>query len=341
MSGRTAPVPMARRSTVALSLAIGALASHPVLGAETDPYYAWLHPPRDASPMLDRMVNARLARGLSEINRQASRARITCRDAAATMASTLGDTAMHFVWGGVRSWDVWRSPQTRTEYEDVFRRESVYRYALLFPVGSMVPLDPAVRVGDVLLGTDKIGHFFTNGLRYFDRYLEVLATGVGEREAVRAAVMVGVLEEANRLGMGVSGIFSYADLHANDRGFAFYRALCEGPEPELVFDGGRWALRAAFSFERWVDPCWDEGWNPSAFAAREAPPVRRAIEELCPRWRHPRVQERRARYRAMACTSDSAPVLEELIARALIPDPGPWNADSICGMRSTAPAVPP
>jgi hypothetical protein len=202
-----------------------------------------------------------------------------------------------------------------------------------------MPLDPAVRVGDVLFGTDKIGHFFTNGLRYFDRYIEVRAAGGSEDEAVRAAVISGVVEESNTLGLGVSGIFSYADLQANDRGLRFFRELCEGDDRLLVEKDGRWSLRAPFAIERYVDPCWDESWNTNAFLPREGPAVLRGIEELCPHWTTAGVRERRMSYERMLCHSRSRPILDELRAAGLIPDPAEWAIDDVCRQKRTLSAA--
>lgn len=313
-----------------LVLAVALVAASGARAAETDPYYAWFRPPADSTRQIDAVVNGRLAFGLAELNRNERAANLSCRDAAAAIVRPLADTAMHFVWGGVRSWGISYAPSTRTEYANGLRPTSTYRYALLLPMGSLVPLDPAVRVGDVLFGTDKIGHFFTNGLRYFDRYLQARAAGQSEEEAVRAAVILGVLEESNLLGLGVSGIFSYADLHANDRGFRFFRELCEGSDPVLVVIDGHWRLRRPFAIERYIDPCWDESWNTSGFGPREGAAVLRAIEELCPRWSATIVQERRTLYRQNMCHSRSRPVLEELMRDGLIPDPSPWAIDAVC-----------
>lgn len=310
--------------------------------AESDPYYPWLHPPaRDATVPLNRMIQQRLDLGLSELNRWHRKHALSCRDAAARMVSTLDDTAMHYVWGGTRSWRLPTSPASRTEYDERLRPQSTYRYAPLLPAGSLVPLDPALRVGIFLFGTDKIGHFFTDGLRYFDKYLEERARGASEQEAVRAAVVLGVVEESNTLGLGVSGIFSFGDLQANDRGFRFFRELCEGPEPKLYLHHGRWVLREPFAIERFVDACWDEGWNTSAYGQREGPAILRAIQELCPRWRSPVVEARRARYRQTLCHSRSRPILAELLRAGVIPDPAPWSIDRICPPQKATSVVEP
>jgi hypothetical protein len=259
-------------------------------GAETDPYYAWFHPPRDSTAAINRAINRALDDGLSEVNRAPP---ASCRDAAASITAPLGRTAAWFFAGSTRAWGVDHSPRNNREYANRFRRESVYRDAPLFPFGSLVPLDPTVRVGDILFGTDKIGHFFTNGLRYYDRYL---ATG-----SVSAATETGVAEENGGLGVAVSSVFSYADLQANDRGLAFFRELCEGGGLRRT-DSGGWLLARPFDIARFVDPCWDEGYNASSFAGMSEQPIKDAIVAMCPRWRSDRsvVERRRAYARIMA-----------------------------------------
>ncbi|MDP2342747.1 MAG: hypothetical protein Q8O67_17455 [Deltaproteobacteria bacterium] len=310
---------------VVLGFAAGARA------AETDPYYAWFAPPQDGTAALNTVINERLERGLAEVN--ASSPPLSCERAARAMVAPLAQTAWWFFVSEMRLWDVDRVPHDDAGYSDL-RAVGTYRSAPLLPFGKFVPVDPAVRVGDVLFGTDKLGHFFTNGPRYLDRYRSALAGGADVAAAEAAAVRLGVAQELGWLGMGVSGVFSYGDLEANWRGFLFFRDLCASPPssttPRLIRRDERWSLSAPFDIAAVVSPCWDESFATSAFAPQEREPVRRAVLSLCKRWQRPDIQERRRRYRERGCAGRHQLLLASLIGAGEAPDPRPWSIDSLC-----------
>ena len=317
------------------------LAGPTAQAGETDPHYAWLHPPNDATAALNDAIAGEMAVGLSAANERADRASLTCRDAAAAMTARLSQTAHWFFLSSLAGWGVPRSPGNSSEYFGRFREESTYRYAALLPFGSFVPLDPAVAVNGVLFGTDKIGHFFTAGLRYYDRYTNERQRGATHEDAERAALLVGIGEESGVLGRCASGIFSYADLEANYQGLRFYQQLCDGSDgsdgsaPQLAFVGDnaasqRWRLILPFDLARFVTPCWDESFYPSAYGDLDRDAVRRAMRGYCARWRTPVVQKRRALYRQRGCQSFSVAALREMISKHTTPDPSPFAIDELC-----------
>lgn len=289
--------------------------------AESDPYFAWRSPPRDSSAALDRAVNAALAIGLRD-----ARAGSTCREAAAAMTAPLATTAQYFFVGPVRSWELDTVP--RPGEEAALVASSVYREAPLFPFGHLIPLDPTISAGGVWFGTDKIGHFFTNGLRAFDRFAVVRTRGASEATAVREAISLGVDEENGWLGLGVCGVFSTADIHANLAGLRFYRALCDGGELREL--DGRWQLTVPFRISRWVDPCWDESFAPSAFSPSEVPAIDAALPELCPLLETAPVRNQRAAYRRRGCAPAVATELSRLVAVGVAPDASRWSIDVVC-----------
>lgn len=296
--------------------------------AETEPHYAWFFPPRDGSRGINAAVDAAVAAALSDVNARADRETLRCEDVAIRATARLAPTAGWFFLGLTRSWDVDFSPHSSTEYVERFLPISVYRHARLFPFGKVVPTDPAVRVGDIVFGTDKIAHFFTNGGRYFVRFNAERGV-VGDDEAEVRAIEDGVDEERGILGQWASGIFSYADLEANHSGLGFYRGLCEGPSPALRKEQGRWQMEP-FDIARFVTPCWDEAWEPSVFAG-DADAVRAALADNCPRWRQPAVQIRRRAYQQRDCRSTSHLRLRVRILAGELPDPRPFDIAAVCG----------
>ena len=216
-----------------LLLLVLVLAS-PLRAAETDPYYGWWVPPHDGTRALDDAINRLLTASIDDENARGDRASHRCEDVALHLEGRLAPTAGWFFLGLTRSWDVDVSPRSSREYVEEFGPLSVYTPARLFPFGKFVPVDPSVRVDDIVFGTDKIAHFFTNGARYYRRFLEEKAAGRSDDDAVDAAIAIGVGEEAGVLGQWASGIFSFADLQANLRGLFWYRSLCEGAAPKGI-----------------------------------------------------------------------------------------------------------
>jgi len=85
-----------------------------------------------------------------------------------------------------------------------------------------------VRLGGVLLGTDKVDHFWVQGYGYSQR------SGAGLDPA--RAVEWGTSTEGGIWGVRTTGIFSHSDLSANHAGFRFYDSP-RGPGSPLQRDG--------------------------------------------------------------------------------------------------------
>jgi hypothetical protein len=292
--------------------------------AESDPYFAWRAAPADSAAAVDRAVNAALRKGLQRTTRS-----MTCREAAQTITAPLSTTAQYYFLGPVRRWRVDVVPRDAAG-RAALAQVSVYRDAPLFPFGHAIPLDPTMNVDGVLVGTDKLGHFFNNGLRSYDRYREALTSRGDERAAWRAAALLGVEEEAGWLGMGVCGVFSFADIHANLAGLRFYRALCDEGELVLGEEHG-WHLTTPFRIARFVDPCWDESFATSAFAPSEHAALDAALPAVCVLFESDAVRARRATYARRGCAREASAVLDALVAERAAPDPSRWSVDAVCG----------
>lgn len=123
-----------------------------------------------------------------------------------------------------------------------------------------------LRVGDVYLGADKFGHFFTEGYAYYEIYSDVNQY---------SALQFGDLSESTFYGELATGVFSYADLAANLNGLRFWNsilALKKDPlsaaavtQPYVQCIDNQWQLTKEFDWMQYVDPTWDESINCSAF----------------------------------------------------------------------------
>ena len=224
------------------------------LAYETDPYTKRHLDIADSTAVLDREVNAAL-------------------DAVAA-AWEGGENEWRFVnlvhrkLGG--PWPVdrlerWAMRSDEVERLPVTRRESLYgqlpiratRTARFWGFGRTIKLN------GVLIGTDKIGHFFSQGRKFYRRYLR----SRDEREAGRRAVMT----ERLLFGRLLTGIFSNADLVANYEGYRFYRGLFHdeavGDRPALMaWRDGIPERVGDFTWADHVNDFWDEALNPNAYS---------------------------------------------------------------------------
>jgi hypothetical protein len=176
-----------------------------------------------------------------------------------------------------------------------YQRMSVFR-AMSFPY--LLPMARTIRVGEVYLGIDKIGHFFGFGRRYFERYTRYRAHGMGEEEALGKTVRWGIAQESTMVGGLVDGIFSHGDLEANYQGFLMARDLCGGTEPRIERVDGKWRLVRPIDIAQYITPGFDESYNLSHYwGARKRHVIERLRAEYCDKRSLPQVQARFARYR--------------------------------------------
>lgn len=125
------------------------------------------------------------------------------------------------------------------------------------PILAMYGPASTVRLGDLLVGTDKIDHFWVQGWLYWRR------SHRGEDEA--RAVAWGTRTELQIWGQATTGIFSWGDLAANHTGYQFYAALLSDRSPLGLDDAGCVELVRGFRWEEWADGRFDEVLNPSSY----------------------------------------------------------------------------
>jgi hypothetical protein len=129
----------------------------------------------------------------------------------------------------------------------------------------------ATKINNVLIGTDKLGHFFQQGHEYFDLAARLKTKQrTSEADADKAARLKGWMTEVGRLGLGKygtkwvpfnsTGVYSKADLAANWSGYRFYKDL--EADPDMTFD-----------IRRYVNPLWNEEYNPNLYADGVGQPV--------------------------------------------------------------------
>ena len=303
--------PLPRRFAAAAALL---LAAAPSAAYETDQYSNRSAPIADSTAVLDREVNAALARLAAAWRGGEEPSRFARRVWDALGGAHWVDRIERFA---MRSSEVEKLPQ--------FRRQSIFagapfhatRVNFVFGVGR------TIRLGGSLVGSDKLGHFFSQGWKYWQSHR---AGWSDERVAAR-----GRFNERWIFGQLTTSVYSNADLVANWEGYLFYRSLFEdgvvADKPALVrFAGGRATVQRPFTFADHVNDYWDEALNPSHWSPALERSLRPRLAELCAGgptesapWVSPRDPELAERYVRLGLRRESELRLDEVCAR----DPAP------------------
>ncbi len=121
-----------------------------------------------------------------------------------------------------------------------------------------------MRVGDNIIGSDKIGHFLHIGHQY---YLKSYTYAGG----IDAAMSYGEYTERTYYGLQTSGVYSYGDLVADLEGMHFWQRvlntdLKKGVSPYFQCEDNIWTQITEFDWADYVNPAWDESLNCSRFS---------------------------------------------------------------------------
>jgi len=139
-------------------------------------------------------------------------------------------------------------------HDSIYSGHPIYatRVAGMFGVG------PTLKINHVLVGTDKLGHFLSQGRKFYRRWVKM---GDESKAAEHSAYT-----ERAIFGQMTTGSYSNADLVANYEGFLFYRSLFEddivpGKPAILEWNNGRWIMQRPFDWADHVNDYWDEALN--------------------------------------------------------------------------------
>lgn len=120
-----------------------------------------------------------------------------------------------------------------------------------------------IKVNDIEIGTDKLGHFFTEGFSYF-------AVTDQLHRPIESGLLFGEWSESVYFGAQTTGVFSYADLTANFQGLRFWNRVLaihpdpltdDSPSPYIVCLRNQWRVANEFHWSDYVDNGWNESIN--------------------------------------------------------------------------------
>lgn len=220
---------------------------------ETDQFSNRLRPLRDSTDLLDSWVNQSIESAVRDWRGP--------RDERKVVDAIYHDIGGHHWVDRIERWAM-KSDQvdrlTFDRYDSIYHGHPVWatRVAGLFGVG------PTIKVNEVLLGSDKLGHFLSQGRKFWRRYLAY-------RDEARAAEQSAYTERA-LFGQMTTGIYSNADLVANYEGYRFYRSLFDddvvpGKPAILAWRTDHWVVQRPFTWADHVNDYWDEALNVNHF----------------------------------------------------------------------------
>ena len=174
----------------------------------------------------------------------------------------------------------WAMETDEIDRLDTGNHESIYaghpiwatRVASLFGVGA------TIKINAVLVGTDKFGHFLSQGRKFYRRWLKM-------HDESKAAEHSAYTERA-LFGQMTTGSYSNADLVANYEGYLFYRSLFEdniiaGKPSILQWKGDHWIMQRPFDWSDHVNDYWDEALNVNHYDKLLYPHMKARLLMLC------------------------------------------------------------
>lgn len=148
-------------------------------------------------------------------------------------------------------------------------------------VTKLMGVGPIFKLNQQLVGTDKLGHFFSQGKKFYMRFNKL--------GSVKQAAQKSAFTERAIFGQKTTGTYSNADLVANFEGFLFYRSFFEddvipGKQALFKWHDGHWQLQRSFDWKDHVNAYWDEGINLNYYDKWLQPHVRTVFLAQCPQF---------------------------------------------------------
>ena len=145
-------------------------------------------------------------------------------------------------------------------------------------VAGMFGVGPTIKINGILVGSDKLGHFLSQGRKFYRRYMR-------SQDESTAAEHSAYTERAI-FGQSSTGSYSNADLVANYEGFRFYLSLFEddvvpGKTAILAWEDDQWVIQRSFTWADYVNEYWDEALNVNHFDDKLYPFMKQRLQTFC------------------------------------------------------------
>jgi len=242
---------------------------------ETDQFSNRADPITDSTRVLNREVNKALVTIVEKSYRDDDPMRV--------VNAIFGKLGSRFLVDRIEKWAI-RSPEVEKlktgRYDSVYSGHPIWavRVTKFFGVGE------TIRVNDQLIGTDKLGHFVSQGRKYYRRFLRFDSEAQAAKQSAYAEWAV--------FGQMSNGNYSNADLVANYEGHRFFRSLFEddiipGKPAILRWQENGWTIQRPFDWADHVNEYWDEALNINHFDALLYKHMYKEFIAHCPQyWRN-------------------------------------------------------
>jgi hypothetical protein len=167
---------------------------------------------------------------------------------------------------------------------DTPKHESIYRGHPFWAtrVAGFYGVGGTLKINQTLVGTDKIGHFLSQGRKFYRRMLRM--------ESESAAAEQSAFTERALFGQMSTGSYSNADLVANYEGYRFYRSLFEdgvvpGKPAILAWEDDHWKMQRPFDWADHVNDYWDEALNINHYDQLLYPHMKERFMTYCDDYR--------------------------------------------------------
>ncbi len=299
-----------RRSRLAALIAAVAVAGLPAaaIAYETDQFTNRDQPIADSTELLNRRVNETIEEIVDGWKKG--------HDELAVVSAIYHKIGGHH-W--VDKLELWAMKSDEVDKLDTLRYDSVFSDLPLYAVRvtKFFGVGKTFRVNDQLIGSDKIGHFLSQGRKYYKRYRRSGSEAqAGERSAYTERALFGRM---------TTGSYSNADLVANYEGHRFYRSLFEddivaGKLAILRWENDGWIIQRNYDWADHVNEYWDEALNVNHFDSWLYKHMHERFVSLCPLyWENPELY-----------TIENEAPLQERYAHLELHDTRELRLDSLC-----------
>lgn len=312
-----------RRSLVLLA---GLLTGMSAQALETDQFYAWGKPIEDSTQYLNAWAQITIQSALD--SRPAGDLK-DCESAIDEVQSHL----QHSIYQPIEIWIIASELVDRIPRGWEANRDYKSKYLLsktfTFDYARWLRPSPTLQVNEIRFGSDKLAHFFSEGWWYYKHWRKRQHKQTME-QVQHSMFLFGVGLEQGIQGLKMTGIFSPADLEANYQGFRFYRQLCHADEPLFTEKDGRWYFSRSFDISDYVQPEWDESWNPNIYSPKRWDGIRSTMAGYCPALEGDWVNQQRTLYAGMDSQTLTEKMIRELVTAGELPDPRDYDITAVC-----------
>ncbi len=285
-----------------------------VFALETDQFHAASHELAESSFAINQYIDDKFERALEKASKKTKE--VACHDLADdVMSEIVGKFSISKISQFAKnSPDIERFPDKSVSQRD-YIKQSIYKDAgFPFFLGM---ISRTINVGGVYIGTDKLGHFALVGRNYYRRYLENISEGKLPEVAKKESVFTGFKQEIHILGYTLGGVLSFGDLEANYQGMQFAISMCEGDNPYLIKENGKWARNPGrlFDIKNYINPKMDESWRPAFWKPNLWKKIKPVIKDVyCELKRNPLYIERVKNYESRLSINDNDLYIKEFFS---------------------------